>query len=101
MLEVSYTLYLVKWMITATQVKAARILLGLDQRDLAEMAGLGIATVKRLETATEPRGAVKTLLKVQAALEKAGIEFIPAGAGKGPGVRLSHEEASAPNRRRK
>jgi transcriptional regulator with XRE-family HTH domain len=78
--------------ITAAQVKAARVLLGLSQRDLAKIAGLGIATVKRLETATEPRGAVTTMLKVQNALEKAGIEFIPAGAGKGHGVRLSQEE---------
>jgi len=38
------------------------------------------------------RGAVTTILKVKDALEKAGIEFIPAGAGKGPGVRLSQEE---------
>ena len=78
-------------MITATQVKAARVLLGLSQRDLAELADLGIATVKRLETASEPRGAVTTILKVQDALEKAGIEFIPAEGGKGPGVRLSQE----------
>jgi hypothetical protein len=56
---------------------------------------LGIATVKRLETAAEPRGAVTTILKVKDALEKAGIEFIPAGAGKGPGVRLSQEEQSS------
>ena len=82
-------------MITAAQVKAARVLLGLSQRDLAEIADLGIATVKRLETAAEPRGAVTTILKVQDALEKAGIEFIPAGAGKGPGVRLSKDDASS------
>jgi len=88
-------------MITASQVRAARVLVGLDQRDLAEMADLGIATVKRLETAKEPRGAVKTMLKVQAALEKAGIEFIPAGEGKGPGVRLSQEQQTAPDRRRR
>ncbi len=85
----------VNMIITAAQVKAARVLLGLSQRDLAKIADLGIATVKRLETAREPRGAVTTMLKVQAALEKAGIEFIPAGAGKGPGVRLSQEEPSS------
>ncbi len=101
MLRVSICPRRVKLMITSSQVKAARVLLGLDQRDLAEMADLGIATVKRLETAKEPRGAVKTLLKVEAALEKAGIEFIPAEGGKGPGVRLRHEEADAPDRRRR
>jgi transcriptional regulator with XRE-family HTH domain len=101
MLRVSISARWVKLMISASQVKAARVLLGLDQRDLAEMADLGIATVKRLEIAKEPRGAVKTMLKVQAALEEAGIEFIPAGEGKGPGVRLRQEEADAPDRRRK
>jgi len=90
-LKVSNVLGTVKLMITAGQVKAARSLLGLSQRDLSEMADLGIATVKRLETAAEPRGAVTTILKAQAALEKAGIEFIPAEGGKGPGVRLSQD----------
>jgi transcriptional regulator with XRE-family HTH domain len=75
-------------MITASQVKAARALLGLSQGELAEKAGLGIATVKRLELATELRGAATTLWKVQTALEEAGIEFLPAGEESGPGVRL-------------
>ena len=91
---VSIILGLVKLMITAGQVKAARGLLGLSQRELAEIADLGIATVKRLETAAEPRGAVTTILKVQDALEKAGIEFLPPEGGKGPGVRLSRETAT-------
>jgi transcriptional regulator with XRE-family HTH domain len=91
---VSIILGLVKLMITAGQVKAARGLLGLSQRELAEIADLGIATVKRLETAAEPRGAVTTILKVQDALEKAGIEFLPPEGGKGPGVRLSREAAA-------
>ena len=78
----------VKPMITPSQVKAARALLGLSQNELAEISGLGIATVKRLEIATGVRGAATTLWKVQTALEKAGVEFLSAGEGTGPGVRL-------------
>ena len=55
-------------MITPAQVKAARALLGLSQSQLAEMTGLGIATIKRLEVSTELRGAATTLWKVQTAL---------------------------------
>jgi transcriptional regulator with XRE-family HTH domain len=101
MLLVSHRPVRVKLMITAGQVKAARVLLGLSQGELAEMADLGIATVKRLESALEPRGAVTTILKIQTALEGAGIEFIPAEAGKGPGVRLRREEEGPHERRRR
>jgi hypothetical protein len=41
------------------------------------------------------------MLKVEAALEKAGIEFIPAEGGKGPSVRLRQEESSAADRPRR
>ncbi|MGB6439364.1 MAG: helix-turn-helix transcriptional regulator [Methyloceanibacter sp.] len=75
-------------MITPAQVKAARALLGLSQSQLAEMTGLGIATIKRLEVSTELRGAATTLWKVQTALEEAGVEFLPASHESGPGVRL-------------
>ena len=78
-------------MITAGQVKAARALLGLSQGELAELANLGIATVKRVEVASELRGAATTIWKIRAALESAGIEFIAAEAGRGPGVRLRRE----------
>ena len=67
----------------------------------AEIANLHVATIRRLEAAAGVRGAAETLVKIQKALEKAGIEFIPAGEGKGPGVRLSHEEASALDHRRR
>jgi transcriptional regulator with XRE-family HTH domain len=76
-------------MITAAQVKAARALLGLSQGDLAEMTGLGIATIKRLELSTELRGAATTLWKVQTVLEEAGVQFLPATEESGPGVRLT------------
>ena len=77
-------------MIMANQIKAARALLGLSQGELAEIAGLGIATIKRIETASALRGAATTIWKIQRALEKGGIEFIQAEGGRGPGVRLRH-----------
>ena len=75
-------------MIDAAQVRAARALLNVSQADLARLASVHVATIRRLEAATEIRGAAETLWKIQIALEAAGIEFIPAEGGKGPGVRL-------------
>ncbi len=88
-------------MIDSAQIRGARALLDISQADLAQIADLHVATIRRLEAATGVRGAAETLVKIEKALEKAGIEFIPAGEGKGPGVRLRHEEASAPERRRR
>ena len=75
-------------MIDAAQVRAARALLNVSQVDLARLASVHVATIRRLEAATEIRGAAETRWKIQIALEAAGIEFIPAEGGKGPGVRL-------------
>ena len=76
-------------MILPKQIKAARALLGLNQDELAQAAGIGSATLKRVEATDQIRGAAGTIWKIEQALEKAGVEFIPAGAGKGPGVRLA------------
>ena len=75
-------------MICASQIRAARALLGLSQRELAVLAGVGLATIKRIEAAPDIRGAADTFWKLEAALERAGVEFIPVEAPKGPGVRL-------------
>jgi predicted transcriptional regulator len=75
-------------MIIPRQIKAARALLGFDQMELSSLAGVGIATLKRIESCAEIRGAAATVWKIQTALEAAGIEFISADGGKGPGVRL-------------
>jgi hypothetical protein len=56
--------------------------------DLAELASLHVATIRRLEASSEIRGSAETVWKIQTALEKAGVEFIPADEMKGPGVRL-------------
>ena len=75
-------------MLLAAQIRAARALLGLGQGQLAEMAGVGLRTVKRIELSDEISGSARTNWKIQTALEEAGIEFIPADETKGPGVRL-------------
>jgi transcriptional regulator with XRE-family HTH domain len=81
-------------MIDAGQIKAARALLNLHQMQLAELAGVSPATVKRIETAPEIRGAAESLWRIQVALEKCGIEFIPGDHHKGPGVRLLKPKAT-------
>lgn len=75
-------------MIDGTQIKAARALLGIGQRQLAEMSSVHVATITRIEASTEIRGAAETVWKIQLALEKAGVEFIAADMEKGRGVRL-------------
>lgn len=79
-------------MITSQQMRAARALLGIDQRQLAEKAGLSLPTIQRMEaSAGQVRGVVDTLVKVIAALEGEGIEILGEHApssGSGRGVRL-------------
>lgn len=79
-------------MITSRQMRAARALLGIDQRQLAELAGLSVPTIQRMEaSAGQVRGVVDTLVKVVNALEGAGVELIgenAPSAGIGRGVRL-------------
>ncbi len=79
-------------MITARQMKAARALLGFDQRALAEASGVSLPTIRRMETSHDNvRANVDTLVKVVTAFEDAGVELIAAGgasAADGRGVRL-------------
>lgn len=79
-------------MITAAQLRAARALLGMDQRELAARSGLSLTTIQRMEASEEViRGNVDSLMKLLEALELAGIELIAEGAasqGGGRGVRL-------------
>ena len=79
-------------MITAAQLRAARVLLGLDQRRLAELSGLSLQTIQRMEASeTMVRGNVDSLVKLIAAFDAAGIEMIDEGAvshSQGRGVRL-------------
>lgn len=79
-------------MITAAQLRAARALLGIDQRQLAELSGLSVPTIQRMEASDGViRGNVDSLMKLIGALDGAGIELIGEGATSrdgGRGVRL-------------
>jgi transcriptional regulator with XRE-family HTH domain len=79
-------------MITAAQLRAARALAGLDQRRLAELSGLSVPTIQRMEASEGViRGNVDSLMKLIGALDGAGVELIGDGAASasgGRGVRL-------------
>jgi len=79
-------------MITSAQLRAARALLGLDQKQLAELSGLSLPTIQRMEGSDDMiRGNVESLTKLLTALNKAGIELIGENTpsmGAGRGVRL-------------
>ena len=79
-------------MITAAQMRAARALLGIDQKTLAELSGVSLPTIQRMEASEgNVRGVVDTLTKVVEALTAAGIELIgddAPSAGGGRGVRF-------------
>jgi transcriptional regulator with XRE-family HTH domain len=79
-------------MISAGQLRAARALLAIDQRKLAELCGLSVPTIQRMEASDGViRGNVDSLMKLIEALNTAGIELIGEGAisqGGGRGVRL-------------
>ena len=79
-------------MITSAQLRAARALLAIDQRELAQRCGLSLPTIQRMEASEGViRGNVDSLMKLVAALDAAGIELIgEAGVsqGGGRGVRL-------------
>jgi transcriptional regulator with XRE-family HTH domain len=86
-------------MITATQLRAARALLGIDQQTLADMSGVSLPTIQRMEASQgNVRGVVDTLTKVVEALNAAGIELLGDKAksdGGGRGVRFKEPADSA------
>jgi transcriptional regulator with XRE-family HTH domain len=79
-------------MITGAQMRAARALLGIDQRALAQRSGLSLPTIQRMESSDGTiRGNVDSLMKLVEALAAGGIELIGEGTvsqGGGRGVRL-------------
>ena len=84
-------------MITAAQLRAARALAGLDQRELAARAGLSLPTIQRMEASEGViRGNVDSLTKLIGALDASGIELVGENAisnGGGRGVRLKARRA--------
>lgn len=87
-------------MMTAAQLRAARALLGIDQKTLAAMAGVALPTIQRMEASEgNVRGIVDTLTKVIEALNAAGVDLIGDNArseGGGRGVRFRQPRTAAP-----
>ncbi|AMK26290.1 XRE family transcriptional regulator [Sphingobium baderi LL03] len=83
-------------------MRAARALLGIDQRQLAALAGVSLPTIQRMEASDgQVRSVVDTLVKVINAIESAGIEIIGENAqssGAGRGVRLKETAAGGQTR---
>jgi transcriptional regulator with XRE-family HTH domain len=79
-------------MVSSAQMRAARALLGIDQRRLAGLSGLSLPTIQRMEASKGViRGNVDSLMRLVGALDAAGITLIGEGtvsATGGRGVRL-------------
>jgi transcriptional regulator with XRE-family HTH domain len=90
-------------MLTSLQMRAARALLDIDQRQLADLSGLSLPTIQRMEASDDiVRGNVDSLMKLIAALDAAGVELIGEGAtsqGGGRGVRLKARGKKPPGGR--
>jgi predicted transcriptional regulator len=89
-------------MLTSAQLRAARALVGVDQRTLAELAGVSLPTIQRMEAAGggHVRGMVESLTKVVEALERAGVELIKdneVSSVGGRGVRLREAANTHPH----
>lgn len=81
-------------MISAKQIRAARVFLEWEQRDLAERSGLSLPTIQRMEKLGVERSSAGNAQKVQKALEDGGVQFIPENGG-GAGVRLRERTSPA------
>ncbi len=83
-------------MITSSQMRAARALIGVDQKTLAAMAGVSVPTIQRMEASGGTvRGVVDSLTRVIDAFERAGVELIAEqmpSAGTGRGVRMKQPQ---------
>lgn len=80
-------------MIEPAQSTAGRALIGWSQSDLAEAAGVPVSLVERFETRAGGAVPADSIEKLQAALEGAGVAFIPRNGG-GVGVRLRQDDGS-------
>ena len=75
-------------MISSSQIRAARGMLGISAAELANMAGVTWKTVQRFESVNGvPPSRSGTLERVKEALEQQGIEFL-GDPIRSPGVRL-------------
>ncbi len=75
-------------MVEAAQIRAARALIGWSQATLAETAGVPVPAINAFETGSPGQFPEKALDKMRAALETAGVVFLPKDDGGGIGVRM-------------
>ena len=80
-------------MITGAQVRAAKALIGWSGNDLANKAGVGLSTIRRIEGCDGllEAASIKTLQAIQKALELGGVEFLGT-PDNSPGVRLKTQK---------
>ncbi|WP_095201282.1 helix-turn-helix domain-containing protein [Mesorhizobium carmichaelinearum] len=78
--------------VTGNQIKAARALAGMDQKQLAEAARVGINTIRNFEGWNDQivRGRLDTMNNIYAALANVGVVFLEDGqvSNDGIGVRM-------------
>ena len=80
-------------MLRTAQIRAARALLGWRQEELSKAAGVGAATIHRIEKGSGPvLGNVSTVLKIQEAFEQAGVQFIDEDESGGFGLRMAKKK---------
>ncbi len=77
-------------MITSEQIRAARVLLGLRQEELAQRAGMAVGTINSAELGTKATRPL-TLKILADVLTEAGVEFLPEDDKFGPGIRLQNQ----------
>src|SRR6266545_2662417 len=86
--------YRISRMLESAQIRAARALLGWRQEDLSKASGVGTATIQRIEKSRrEISGYVSTLVRLQAAFEQAGIQFIEDDEMGGFGLRMAKKKS--------
>lgn len=76
-------------MLRAAQIRAARALLSWGQERLSKTAGVGTATIRRIETSDQVKGNVSTLMRIESAFKQAGVIFLDEDDSAGIGVRLA------------
>ena len=80
-------------MLEPAQIRAARALLGWRQEDLSRASDVGTATIQRIEKSDGPiSGYASTIMRIEAAFEKAGVLFIADDEIAGIGVRLAKKK---------
>ena len=83
-------------MITGQQIRSARAALSWSAQTLAELSGVSLRTLMRIEqTDGVPASRASTLMEIQRAFEAAGIEFIGSPDDR-PGIRFLRPAAKSP-----